>query len=537
MSMKKYPMSEQDAQQILTKTKELKGGTIMENLTNNVSLEDFEIDFDFDDLVEETESTPVVMATPVTDGANALAPEATVKENVASTPKKTTRKTKKAKLEIVKENDVVQPTESTPESSEMTSDASKEEEVTKTTTTQTRALTTEEKAKNGIAKLSHIETYLNEKFLEREEVIANVLRTLVVGTNMLLLGEPGTGKSDLIQSATQMIEGAEHFQWLVNRTSDPAELVGPYSIKAMEQDKFVRKTAGKLPEAHVAFIDEVFKCNEPTLNMLLPLINEKIFYNGPVPTKVPLISMFAASNELPEDEALDALYDRILIRMVVEYVKDSSNRRKMLELYATKGAGIKVPQKITLDELLSIQEVATNMPVSKNVIKSLDTLITKLKRNGISVSDRRLNNCIKIMRGSAILAGRQEVSLMDLRSLVYVLWEKEEDIQLLQTEIDKLVDPYADKFRQFSMSFEEIKTTLDSAQNEQEFTKLSVENKKGLETIMKKTKVLIQEINKECGSSYDVKPIVEKLNEITNYHTGLMSRLFDVDSADGGLGF
>lgn len=267
--------------------------------------------------------------------------------------------------------------------------------------------------------------------------------------------------------------------------------------------------------------------------MLLPLINEKIFYNGPVPTKVPLISMFAASNETPDDEALDALYDRILIRMNVEYVKDSANRRKMLELYATKGAGINIPQKITLDELLAIQEEASHMPVNKNVFKSLDTLVTKLKRNGISVSDRRLNNCIKIMRGSAILAGRTEVGLSDLRSLVYVLWEKEEDIALLQSEIDKLVDPYADKFRQFSMSFEEIKTTLNNAADEQEFTKLSVENKKGLETIMKKMKALLQEVTKECGNSYDTAPMIEKINELTTFHTGLMSKLFDVDSSSG----
>lgn len=259
MSKRKYPMSEQDAQKIFDQMKELKGGTNMENVTNAILEEEFEIDFDFDDLVEET-TVPTPVATPVTDGANALAVEVTEAEvinlNKTKTSKATRKKTatKKSKLEVLKETGAPVATEAISEVAETASNEPQAPQAVQTTAT---ILTTAQKAKNGLKKLSQIETFLNQKFLEREEVIANVLRSLAIGTNMLLLGEPGTGKSDLIQSATSMIEGANHFQWLVNRTSDPAELVGPYSIKAMEQDKFVRKTAGKLPEAHVAFIDEI----------------------------------------------------------------------------------------------------------------------------------------------------------------------------------------------------------------------------------------------------------------------------------------
>ena len=98
------------------------------------------------------------------------------------------------------------------------------------------------------------------------------------------------------------IENANYFQWMLNKTSDPSEILGPFSVKEMENDKFMRITTGKLPEAHIAFMDEVFKSNAPTLNALLTIMNEHIFYNDGKPVDVPLISMFGASNEPPEDK-------------------------------------------------------------------------------------------------------------------------------------------------------------------------------------------------------------------------------------------
>lgn len=112
-------------------------------------------------------------------------------------------------------------------------------------------------ALQGITKLQNIKTELNAMVFEREHVIDTILRGLVSGQPVLLLGEPGTGKSFLIYELTSRIDKAKYFQWLLNRTSDPAEILGPYSIKDMENDKFKRVTTGKLPEAEVVFLDEI----------------------------------------------------------------------------------------------------------------------------------------------------------------------------------------------------------------------------------------------------------------------------------------
>ncbi|MFA5523756.1 MAG: AAA family ATPase [Tissierellales bacterium] len=123
----------------------------------------------------------------------------------------------------------------------------------------------------AIDKLNNISKELNDIFVEREKVIENSIRALITGQAVLLIGPPGTAKSALTNALCNRIENGRYFSWLLNRTSDPAEILGPFSIKEMENDKFMRVTKGKLPEAEIAFLDEVFKCNEPTLNILLPI--------------------------------------------------------------------------------------------------------------------------------------------------------------------------------------------------------------------------------------------------------------------------
>ena len=146
---------------------------------------------------------------------------------------------------------------------------------------------------------------------------------------MLLLGPPGTAKSELGRRLSRICQGT-YFERLLTRFSVPEELFGPLSMTALEQDKYVRQTKGYLPEASVAFIDEIFKANSAILNSLLTILNERLFDNGATRTAVPLICLVGASNELPESEELDALYDRFLLRYPVSQVSSSRQQRPAL---------------------------------------------------------------------------------------------------------------------------------------------------------------------------------------------------------------
>jgi len=350
------------------------------------------------------------------------------------------------------------------------------------------------------AKLQMISKEMNDKFVERDEVIKCMMLALVSSQSMLMLGNPGTAKSAITYELCGRIENGSYFQWMLNKTSDPSELLGPYSIKAMEQDRFLRITTGKLPEAHIAFIDECFKANAPVLNTLLPVMNEKIFYNDGKANDIPLMTMIGASNEGPEDESLSAFYDRFLFRINVHYVKDAANKKRMYTNYVNdrRGLGNMVKKTtITIDEIKALTEASKNLLVPKDVINKFVSFINSLDKQNIQVSDRRQNECLKIMQASAIINGRQQVSVDDFKALIYVLWEKEEHIPFIESTILKMVNPFDDKIKEFRESFMTIKKDVDDTTNEQEKATKALEAKSGIEKITSKLNRVINEAVKE----------------------------------------
>ena len=179
--------------------------------------------------------------------------------------------------------------------------------------------------------LRAIRDELQQVFLERNELIDGALVALVAAQHVLVIGPPGTAKSMLADEVCRRIDGAAYFQWLLTRFTTPEELFGAVSLKALEQDDYRRLTTHKLPEAHIAFLDEVFKASSSILNTILTLINERRFHNGREVADVPLLTLFAASNELPEDDELLALHDRFLLRFVVDYVSEDFRFLKLLQ--------------------------------------------------------------------------------------------------------------------------------------------------------------------------------------------------------------
>ena len=373
------------------------------------------------------------------------------------------------------------------------------------------------------AKMSQIFVEMNNLFVERDELIKLMELAIVTGTNLLMLGPPGTAKSAITYELCGRIENANYFQWMLNKTSDPSEILGPFSVKEMENDKFMRITTGKLPEAHIAFMDEVFKSNAPTLNALLTIMNEHIFYNDGKPVEVPLISMFGASNEPPEDESLDAMYDRFIFRMNVQYIHDAANKKRMHSNYVDNRAGLlNLVNKttITLEEVQALQAAAKAVKVPKDIINKFIRLISDLDRQAVHISDRRQNECFKVMQGSAVLAGRNSVTLDDFKSLVYVLWEKEEHIPLIESSILKMVNPYDDRFKELKENFNQVKTDIESITDSSQKSKKAIESKGVIEKIASKTNKLINEATK---NGKDVTEFIEFRDNMVKYNQELIN--------------
>jgi len=306
--------------------------------------------------------------------------------------------------------------------------------------------------------LRSITAEMETGLIERGTEVRLLLLAAISGEHILLVGPPGTAKSKLGRRLSRVCKGT-YFERLLTKFSVPEELFGPLSMRALEEDQYVRKVKGYLPDSQVAFIDEIFKANSAILNTLLMILNEKLFDNGSHRYQIPLICLVGASNEMPESDELDALYDRFLFRKKVYPVSASGfpglisssgqeDRARIVESsnpdigYANSRT-VSVNVSITDKEIFSIRSEALDaVRVPKEVIQLIsDTrsfLQTKMEPS-IYVSDRRLVKLVNMLKVAAYTNGRLEISPFDCLLMQHCLWEKpEEQERIFEFILDQL---------------------------------------------------------------------------------------------------
>jgi MoxR-like ATPase len=276
---------------------------------------------------------------------------------------------------------------------------------------------------------------LTTRFPERKDVIDGALAAVLAGEHVLLLGPPGTAKSALVR-AIAVAFGGTYFERLLTKFSTPEELFGAISLKALEQDRFARVVTGKLPEADFAFVDEIFKANSAILNSMLTLVNERIFHNDGKPLICPLITLFGASNELPEGKDLEALFDRFLVRFEVGYLLRPANLKLVL---TSPEPG--VAPAMSLADLKKMQAEVAKVAVTDDTVEGLITIRDACKAEGIIASDRRWKKSLKLVQAAAYMAGEKKTTPEDLAILVDSLWREPKDRPKVARLVGKLADP------------------------------------------------------------------------------------------------
>ncbi len=311
------------------------------------------------------------------------------------------------------------------------------------------------------AKFAAARAELSSALIERDEEVDLVLTALLANEHVLLVGPPGCGKSLLLDAVMGWM-AARRFSILLTKFTTVEEVMGPVSLTALKADRYRRVTAGRLPEAEVCFIDEIWKASSAILNTLLKVLNERAFENDGEVVRVPLRLAVAASNEWPSPDGgkeLAAIMDRFLFRKAVRPIGSQAGRQRLLW---HRDHTPRLSATITPAEVDRAHAEVAAVPWSKEAKDAMETILRELTREGVVPGDRRQFKTVTAVQAFAYLNGADEVQPEHLEVAQHCLWDdSQEQPQKVAQVIAKVANPTGMRVTQLLLEVESVLAATD----------------------------------------------------------------------------
>ncbi len=258
--------------------------------------------------------------------------------------------------------------------------------------------------------------------VERETLVEMIALSAVAGEHLLVIGPPGTAKSEAARRIARST-GGQYFEYLLGRFTEPSEIFGPVDLRKLREGTVETETMGMLPEAEIAFLDEIFQGSTAILNTLLGILNERVFRRGHTRMACPLRICIGASNALPEDESLAAFADSFLVRIFVDPVPDPRLEELLAGGWALTNDGNQYQAHIS--DIDALAAAARSAEMSR-VQPQLARAVRLLRGAGITLSDRRAVRAQRLIAAAGVLAGRSAPDAADLWPLVFAVPTREQ---------------------------------------------------------------------------------------------------------------
>lgn len=382
-------------------------------------------------------------------------------------------------------------------------------------------------------KFLRLRTEVSGELLERTEPIETGVYALISRKHHFQLGTPGVAKSALIERLVARISGIPeggYFHYLLDKFTKPEELFGPPDMRElMENSRLVRRIEYALPSAYVAFIDEIFKGNSSVLNSMLLAMNERKYNTDEGPKNLPLISIFSASNELPESAELGAMWDRLHIRHWVEPIQGGDSFSEMMISDWDPD-----PEPIvTLADIQEAHEASRQIVVGQNILDALYDLRISMRAEGLEPSDRRWRNSLDVIRAAAWMEGEASVDIRHARVLAHMLWDTDDTRRKVQNLCLELADPLEQELQSFYDELyqwqKEWRANVAGTESEDERQGLATE----LWTKTRKVKSRIVAIEKTASEEGREMPTATALlGSIDGFIQEILKEGFDLELAD-----